>query len=100
MERVSSKNEYLDENTKSLVINQMKSEANLKIVVLFPGNKQANTNELIQAIYKSCEGAPGITLKTDFKAIPYPTLQIIPTGKAFIKNKIMIISGERTNRQG
>lgn len=40
----------------------------------------------------------GLTLKTDFKGIPYPVLQILPSAKTFIKNKIMIISGESNNK--
>jgi len=44
------------------------------------------------------DGTAGLTLKTDFKGIPYPVLQVLPSTKTFIKNKIMIISGESNNK--
>lgn len=65
-----------------------------------PANREANTNVLVQDIYKGLENTAGLTLKTEFKGIPYPVLQIVPTGKTFIKSKLMIISGMRNNKIG
>ena len=70
----------------------------MKVIVLFPANNDADTNSLIKDIYTSLENTQGVSLKTDFKCIPYPVLQILPTGKTFIKNKITIISGENVNK--
>lgn len=48
IEKISAKNEHLDEATKSVVIDQLRNEAEVKIVVLVPANKDADTNSLIQ----------------------------------------------------
>lgn len=98
--KIQARNDHLDQTTKSIVIQKLKNEAELKIVVLFSANKDSNPNGLISDIYKSLEGSTEIEMKTDFKGIPYPTLQLIPNKKSFIRNKIMIISGERINKQG
>lgn len=65
----------------------------MKVVVLFPANNEADTDSLIKEIYASLENTAGVTLKTDFKCIPFPVLQILPVGKSFLKSKLTIISG-------
>lgn len=39
MEKIAAKNEYLDQTTKTVVMDQLKHETEIKIVVLVPGNK-------------------------------------------------------------
>ena len=92
-------NEHLDTTTKTIVMEQLKYEEEIKIVVLVPGNKDADTHILIKELFDSLQGTANVTLKTDFKGIPYPVLQVLPSAKTFIKNKLMIISGESNNKK-
>ena len=95
VEKLANKNEYLDSVTKSIVVEKMKNETEIKIIVLLAGNKDANTDELLNQIYDEFKDSDcGLEVKTEAKGLPYNALQLIPVGKTFIKNKIMIISGE------
>lgn len=97
--KLAAKNEHLDTTTKTIVMEQLKYEEEIKIVVLVPGNKDADTHILIKELFDSLQGTANVTLKTDFKGIPYPVLQVLPSAKTFIKNKLMIISGESNNKK-
>lgn len=79
---------------------KLKSETEIKVIVLLAGNKDANTNELLASIYDELKGSDcGMEINTEAKGLPYNAIQLIPAPKSALKNKIMIISGELKNKK-
>jgi hypothetical protein len=38
-----------------------------------------------------------LSIKTNYKNVPFPVLEIVPNDKTFLKNRIIIVGGE-TNK--
>lgn len=96
-EKLAAANEYLDAHTKGSVAERIKSQNEIRIVLLVPCNEQADVAALMNAVHTYSLAQNTFVVNSALKAcLAYPAFQLLPgPARSPIKNRLFIIGTDR-----